>query len=171
MRHRVMCVPVRHVRGQVCQVLVVTNRGGRWVFPRGKRKAKESPAKCARRESYEEAGVVGKKIYALGLLSTNPSPLPHLQVDSYLLQARKTVAVYAEQAFRQRQWVTLQELPQLIQRSYCPQVIQGVMAFLNVSCPQAIGGSDTSKVADSDSDSHHVDSHYSNAKRVRHRKR
>lgn len=143
MRHRVMCIPVRRIHPHKCQVLVVTNRGGSWVFPRGKRRISESPVKCAQREAREEAGVSGKKFHALGLLLPyDESPLPGLQVDSFIMHVNRTYSVYQDQHFRQRQWVNLQDLPRVVQRSYCHDIITGVLTCLSVpsrheSCSEA----------------------------------
>ncbi|MBJ6371365.1 NUDIX hydrolase [Sedimentitalea arenosa] len=91
------------------QVLLVTSRGtGRWIIPKGWPMHGKTPAHCAEREAWEEAGVIGKAAdQALGLFSYNKvldgSGLPCVAIV-YPVRVKSLAPDYPEKNQRRRKW-------------------------------------------------------------------
>ncbi len=100
-------VAVRH--GRVC--LITSSSGRRWLVPKGKRQSGRGLRETARREAWEEAGLVGR---------VSERPLGRYQFEK--LGCRHTVVVYRmrvdaavddwpERGKRLRDWVRPADLP------------------------------------------------------------
>lgn len=97
--------------GDVSVLLITSRRTGRWVIPKGNLKKRETRHECARREAYEEAGVmgkVGKK--AIGrYVYFKPELQQWVTVAVYTLHVSKEAEQFPEVDIRQRRWLPAQE--------------------------------------------------------------
>jgi 8-oxo-dGTP pyrophosphatase MutT (NUDIX family) len=90
------------------QVLLLTSRDtGRWIIPKGNIELHESPFKCAKREAFEEAGVIGSvKKKPFGYFTyIKSSDKPPYVVSVHLLAAESMTARFREKGQRQQQWL------------------------------------------------------------------
>jgi 8-oxo-dGTP pyrophosphatase MutT (NUDIX family) len=92
------------------QILLVTSRKtGRWIIPKGWPMDGLTPAECAAKEAWEEAGVVGKvRDQCLGLYSYDKiidtgGGLPCVAMI-YPVKVKVLAQEYPEQAQRRRKW-------------------------------------------------------------------
>lgn len=128
-------LPYRVRAGHV-EVLLVTPRGGEgWIIPKGKVPARLGPAKSARREAEEEAGVRGEiqpdafDQYRHGGGENGPL------VAVYLMRVTRELASWPEAHQRERRWATLDELPRLVVDPGLGRVMRDAAAHLAVHAP------------------------------------
>lgn len=102
-------------RDDEVQILLVTSRRRkRWIIPKGWPQDQTTPAKAARTEAWEEAGVEGKvKPVCLGIYSYNKeviagSLIPCV-VAVFPIQVRKLHARYPEWKERRRKWFSVEK--------------------------------------------------------------
>jgi len=94
------------------EVLLITSRGtGRWIVPKGWPEDGMTPAECALKEAWEEAGVVGKaQDRCLGLFSYAKMIEPGVSYPCvamvYPVRVKSLAKTYPEQGERQRKWLT-----------------------------------------------------------------
>ena len=98
------------VRQGKCSVLLVTSRGtGRWIIPKGWPEYDMTPASCAAKEAWEEAGVKGRTfercigIYSYSKWVKNGPNLPCV-VMVFPTAVKSTEAEYPEHKSRKRKW-------------------------------------------------------------------
>jgi 8-oxo-dGTP pyrophosphatase MutT (NUDIX family) len=98
--------------GRIC--LVTTSNGKRWIVPKGHREAGLSDPEAARREAWEEAGIVG---------SIDPKPIGRFVhkkaggkciVATYFMQVQEVSGKWPEHKRRQRRWLDLGRAQQRI---------------------------------------------------------
>jgi 8-oxo-dGTP pyrophosphatase MutT (NUDIX family) len=126
------------MRGSVLEVLLVTPRGGEgWIIPKGKVAARLGPARSARREAEEEAGVHGE---------IDPAPFDHYRhgggddgplVAVHLMRVTREMASWPEAHERERRWATLDELPQLVVDPGLARVMRDAGVHLATHVPAA----------------------------------
>ena len=102
-------------RADEVQVLLVTSLGRkRWILPKGWPQDQTTPAKAAKVEAWEEAGVEGKvKPICLGIYSYNKEllegpPLPCV-VAVFPVKVKKLRKTFPEMGARKRKWFTLEK--------------------------------------------------------------
>lgn len=102
-----LCYRVQN--GKVQVLLITSRRTGRWIIPKGWPEQGISPAECARREAWEEAGATGKMheacngIYAYTKSMGKKDDLPCM-VAVFPMRVRKVKSNYPEAQERRRKW-------------------------------------------------------------------
>ncbi len=98
-------IPVRLKKDRVEYCLITSTRSQRWVFPKGMIEEGDTLEETARKESYEEAGLLGEIL---------PDPLgayeyfkagKHLLVTLFLLKVERAEKEWEEAFKRERRWV------------------------------------------------------------------
>ena len=106
-------VPFR-IRDGRPEVLLITNRKGHWIFPKGIIDPGETPDETARKESREEAGIHG---------TIRGGPIAHYthekwdalcDVTVFLLEVEAEDAHWLEGSERQRAWFTMEEAREVV---------------------------------------------------------
>lgn len=125
-------------KGDRIEVLLVTSRRtGRWIVPKGWPEDGMTPANCALKEAWEEAGVIGKaQDQCLGLFSYSKLIEPDLTYPCvamvYPVKVKSLAKKYPEQDQRQRKWfspkkaslkVTEPELSRIL-RDFDPRILR-----------------------------------------------
>lgn len=102
-------------RADEVQVLLVTSlRRKRWIIPKGWPQDQATPARAARTEAWEEAGVEGKvKPVCLGIYSyikelTSGNPMPCV-VAVFPIRVKALHDKFPEKGQRRRKWFTLEK--------------------------------------------------------------
>lgn len=124
------CIPVRTAPDGHSQVLLIRSAHSsstpaspvRWIFPKGSVEQGERGVDAARRETLEEAGVVGHVGAKLGtwLLSPSISNNPHIKTKSFKLQTMWLLHVHTEYPtwlehnYRVRNWCSFDTARSLI---------------------------------------------------------
>jgi 8-oxo-dGTP pyrophosphatase MutT (NUDIX family) len=99
----------RNGRGQLRILLVGSRRNGRWGVPKGHLDHGETTAQAARRESFEEAGVIGCiETTIFGSFSYRKESSPHhYHVSVHLLHVSEAKIEFPEKNTRRQKWFPL----------------------------------------------------------------
>ncbi len=98
------CVPYRRA-ADAYEVLLITNRKGKWGLPKGIVDAGETPQETAAKEALEEAGITGTVENAVIGSFTYAKWDETLEVAVYLMEVAETRPAFSESAFRRREWL------------------------------------------------------------------
>jgi 8-oxo-dGTP pyrophosphatase MutT (NUDIX family) len=95
-------------------LLITTRRSGRWIVPKGRAKNGCTPARTAKIEALEEAGVVGaiarKAIGSFEMKSRFAGPrVKASQVSVFPLAVRTQHASWKEDGQRYRRWLSINQ--------------------------------------------------------------
>jgi phosphohistidine phosphatase len=118
-------VPCR-AEGGTIEVLLITSRSGRrWGIPKGIVELVLSPAESARKEAYEDAGV-------LGSMSSHPIGVYEYRkwggvctVDVYMLFVERVLEEWPE-AWRRRRWLTVEGAMEAIEKPSLREIVARV---------------------------------------------
>lgn len=94
-------IPYRIVDGKI-QVMLISTKGGNWVFPKGGKARKRGAKDNAAKEAMEEAGISGVVYRKLGTYSYTKNEEKNV-VALYLMRVDKIRKVYDE-PWRKRKW-------------------------------------------------------------------
>jgi len=101
-------VPIR-VRQRRLEVALVTSSAGRWILPKGFVAEGESPAESARRETLEEAGLIGRVLRpALGRYAYEKGKA-RLVVAVFVMRVTEVLDAWDEDDRRRRRWFELDD--------------------------------------------------------------
>jgi phosphohistidine phosphatase len=109
-------IPFRR-RGEELEFLLVTSKGGKWIFPKGIVEPGETPAETAAKECREEAGIFGQIV---------PDPIASYRVRKwkrdcevalFLLRYEHDVHPWEEEGLRERRWCDQETAAALLGRS------------------------------------------------------
>ncbi|MGH1331489.1 MAG: NUDIX hydrolase [Paracoccaceae bacterium] len=116
------------IRKDKVQVLLVTSRGtGRWIIPKGWPMDGATPAKAAKVEAWEEAGVQGR-VYpvCVGLYSyfkeIGPDRMPCI-VAVFPVAVKRLCDEFPEAGTRKRKWVTPKKAAKMVDQPELGQLI------------------------------------------------
>lgn len=102
-------VPCRIRRGRIEIALVTAGGGTRWTIPKGHVEPELSPQESAAKESYEEAGLLGKvHPNSLGDYHYEKRGSIH-RVRVFLMWVDQELNRWPERGQRQRRWMPLEE--------------------------------------------------------------
>lgn len=108
-----MTLPMRSCEDNArkAEILLITSRKkGDYVFPRGGWDNDETKIECARRETLEEAGVVGNIIATFGSF-IKPSPKGYnTKIYVYIMEVNQVHERWAEEDERKRLWVPVDKV-------------------------------------------------------------
>lgn len=110
---QVAAIPYRvNPKGDIEVLLVTSKKRGRWVLPKGNVQRFGRPYRCAAREAFEEAGVLGviEPLPAAKyrqLKGCDPLGLTEVVIEAYPLQVNTELRAWPEGRIRQRQWMSI----------------------------------------------------------------
>ena len=109
-------VPYRWTPFGTLEVLLVSTRSGRWTLPKGGIKKGCNAREAARRESLEEAGILGRlEEPPLGYFSCKKGGRKAL-CQAFALQVTHVLERWEEDEERLRAWVSISEAPSFLKR-------------------------------------------------------
>jgi 8-oxo-dGTP pyrophosphatase MutT (NUDIX family) len=92
--------------GELEVLLISSLDTGRWVIPKGNLHPKERSFRCAEREAFEEAGIVGNaKKKPVGFYVYLKDRVKPTRVGVHLLRTRSTEQEFTERGVREPTWV------------------------------------------------------------------
>lgn len=111
---RYAALPFRRSRGRWEVLLITTRRSGRWIVPKGRAKKGCTPARTAKIEAFEEAGVAGavarKAIGSFEMKSRFASSRARPnQISVFPLAVRQQHESWKEEGDRLRRWMTIKQ--------------------------------------------------------------
>ncbi len=115
--------------GKIRIMLVTSRRTGRWILPKGWPEDGLTPAQCAAKEAFEEAGVTGKAfercigIYSYEKYVTQDDSIPCVAMI-YPVKVKKTNKEYKEVDQRRRKWMTRKEAAQRVEEPELKKLIR-----------------------------------------------
>jgi len=115
--HRVGIIPFDTKADQIALLFVTSQTRGRWILPKGKRKAGESQMDACHREGFEEAGVRGEILedfpvtVVIGKQGKNGKQ--DVVVTYYPLLVEKQEDEWPEKERRQRHWALIEDAPKV----------------------------------------------------------
>jgi 8-oxo-dGTP pyrophosphatase MutT (NUDIX family) len=128
--HQAGVIAYKVDRGQI-EVLLITSRDtGRRIIPRGNIRRSSTPAKSAKREAFEEAGIKGTIV--------GPRPLGFYtyfkklelertlaaRVEVYLLHVTEQLKKWPEKGERRRFWLSIGEAIELVEEPGIPVLLR-----------------------------------------------
>ncbi len=103
-------IPYRVRPDGTVQVLLVTNRAGDWIVPKGKIDPGHTPQEAGRVEAYEEAGVIGyPDSQELGHYDYRKPNGVEYRVVLFPMPVMRQLEEWPEKEERSREWVTVDE--------------------------------------------------------------
>ncbi len=117
-------VPFRVAQGGALQVLLITNRAGEWIVPKGMIDPNTTPEQTALNEALEEAGVTGELLAApLGHYEYEKSGSRY-RVRLFALRVGQVLERWLERREREREWVSVAEAAKRIQRAELRSLVE-----------------------------------------------
>jgi 8-oxo-dGTP pyrophosphatase MutT (NUDIX family) len=102
-------IPYRKNNG-VLEILLITSiKKQKWIIPKGYVEFNLSPFESAKKEAFEEAGIIGSnETYELGTIESDTGVgLTHMKIFS--MEVIKILDDYPEKELRRRRWFTPEE--------------------------------------------------------------
>jgi 8-oxo-dGTP pyrophosphatase MutT (NUDIX family) len=131
--HKVGAIPFDIQNDRIALLFVTSQRRGRWIFPKGELKKKESHKAGCKREAYEEAGIEGKLLknfpMTVRINKNDSSDIDSAAVTYYPLLVTNQLEKWPEDAKRERHWALLEDAGRLVERD---DLLNLVVQFNNV---------------------------------------
>lgn len=124
-------IPFRITEGKLELLMVTSMKKQKWIFPKGYIEFNLSAFESAKKEAYEEAGVVGEnetvELGSFRLKKKNEVAL--LKVFS--MEVTKELKEYPEKNLRKRKWFTIDEINTEIENSELKTLVNKLKQNLN----------------------------------------
>ena len=102
-------IPYRRTKDGLEVLLITSLKKKKWVIPKGFIEFNLSPFESAKKEAYEEAGVIGSnETIELGYFG-NQKSIGICHVKVYAMEVTEMLDEYPEMIQRQRKWFKIQE--------------------------------------------------------------
>lgn len=102
-------IPYRLNEGELDVLIITSIRKKKWIFPKGFIEFNFSPFESAKKEAYEEAGVIGEnETVELGSFESKKKNGTSL-IRVFSMEVTKELKDYPEKNLRKRKWVNLNE--------------------------------------------------------------
>lgn len=107
--HQAGVIPYRKVNGSIEILLITSRRKKKWIIPKGYIEFNFTSFESAKKEAYEEAGVIGSnETYELGDIIFD-KPIGKCLMKIYSMEVVKILDEYPECDFRKRKWFPIDE--------------------------------------------------------------
>jgi len=126
-------IPYRVTGGNLELLMVTSMKKHKWIFPKGYIEFNLSAFESAKKEAYEEAGVVGEnETVELGSFrSKKKNEIALMKVFS--MEVTKELRDYPEKTLRKRKWFTVQELNTVIENQDLKNFVAKLQDKLNLT--------------------------------------
>lgn len=102
-------IPYRKKSGELQILLITSVKKKKWIIPKGYIEFNLSPFESAKKEAYEEAGVIGaNETVELGSFIMNRS-IGHCNIKIFSMEVVEVLDEYPEKDVRKRKWFSLKE--------------------------------------------------------------
>jgi 8-oxo-dGTP pyrophosphatase MutT (NUDIX family) len=102
-------IPYRKKSGELQILLITSVKKKKWIVPKGYIEFNLSPFESAKKEAYEEAGVIGaNETVELGSFIMNRS-IGHCNIKIFSMEVLEVLDDYPEKEYRKRKWFPVKE--------------------------------------------------------------
>lgn len=119
-KYRVGIIPFETKDDAVAMLFVTSQTRGRWILPKGRRKANETTVEACHREGFEEAGVRGVVLEdfpcTVVVGKQTSTGLQHVAVTYYPYLVQKQEDSWPEMERRQRHWALVEDATKVAYR-------------------------------------------------------
>jgi 8-oxo-dGTP pyrophosphatase MutT (NUDIX family) len=107
-------IPYRKKEGSLEVLLITSIKKKKWIVPKGYVEFNLTPFESAKKEAYEEAGVIGSnETVELGAYSVNKS-IGRQYIKIFSMEVIKVLDDYPEKNLRKRKWYSLKEATETV---------------------------------------------------------
>jgi 8-oxo-dGTP pyrophosphatase MutT (NUDIX family) len=125
--HQSGVLPYRKKNGELQVLLITSMKRKKWILPKGYIEFNLSPFESAKKEAYEEAGIIGtNETVELGSFRIK-SPIGVCDIKIYSMEVIEVLDEYPEKNLRKRKWFTVKEATETISISE----VSGMILSLN----------------------------------------
>ncbi len=125
--HQSGVLPYRKKNGELQVLLITSMKGKKWILPKGYIEFNLSPFESAKKEAYEEAGVIGtNETVELGTFRIKNS-IGVCDIKIFSMEVIEVLDDYPEKDLRKRKWLPVKEAAETIN---IPEV-SGMILSLN----------------------------------------
>lgn len=126
-------IPYRITKKGIEVLLITSLKKGNWIVPKGYVEFNLTPFESAKKEAYEEAGVLGSnETMEVGTFSLNKS-IGICLVKVYTMEVHEVLADYPEKKDRQRKWFSLEEASDKISIRPIGDIIRELHSRVNLA--------------------------------------
>ncbi|CAB4428898.1 unnamed protein product [Rhizophagus irregularis] len=118
------CVPINKKTGKI--LLITRRKQEGWVLPKGGWENDESEEEAALRETYEEAGAIGRIVFSIGIWKhpvTNKG-LPKAEFRFFEMEVEKLEERWPEMNERDRQWFSYDDALKALTKPFMREVVE-----------------------------------------------
>lgn len=124
-------IPYRRVNNAIEILLITSRRKQKWIIPKGYIEFNLTSFESAKKEAYEEAGVIGSnETYELGEIIFD-KPIGKCLMKIYSMEVVKFLDDYPESNFRKRKWFPIDEAIQKIEMEGVADLMQKIKKSIN----------------------------------------
>jgi 8-oxo-dGTP pyrophosphatase MutT (NUDIX family) len=119
-------IPYRFTNGKIEVLLITSTKRKRWIIPKGYIEFNLTPFESAKKEAYEEAGVIGSnETMEMGSIKIE-KPIGVCSVKVFSMEVVKELENYPEKNLRKRKWLPLEEAAEKIEIPEVSGMIAGL---------------------------------------------
>jgi 8-oxo-dGTP pyrophosphatase MutT (NUDIX family) len=113
------------------KLLLITSRNSKsWSLPKGRLEISLSPVEAARREAFEEAGVVGRmSMRSQGSFSHRNSRGGKFRVRVFKMHVQRELSNWPEKGERRRRWVSIEAALKMIANPSLRRLVRSHFKF------------------------------------------
>jgi ADP-ribose pyrophosphatase YjhB (NUDIX family) len=126
-------IPYKVNNGEIELLLITSIKKRKWIFPKGFIEFNLSAFESAKKEAYEEAGVIGEnETIELGTFEQKKKNGTSL-IKVFSMEVTKELKDYPEKNLRKRKWFALNEAKEIIENSDIKNFISKLIQNLKQS--------------------------------------
>ena len=121
-------IPYRRSKDGLEVLLITSVKKKKWVIPKGFIEFNLSPFESAKKEAYEEAGILGtNETIELGYFA-NQKSIGICHVKVYAMEVTEMLEDYPDKILRKRKWFTIKEASSTIQVKEISEMIASLQS-------------------------------------------
>lgn len=129
--HQSAVIPYRFLNGDLEICLITSVKKKKWIIPKGYIDFNLSPFESAKKEAFEEAGILGNdNTYDLGIYKVKKQ-VGIVDVRVFSLEVTKTLDDFPEVKMRQRRWFKFEEANNFISNKEIVLMLQSLKEKLS----------------------------------------
>ncbi|NWF88784.1 MAG: NUDIX hydrolase [Ignavibacteriaceae bacterium] len=125
-------IPYRITKKGIEVLLITSLRKGNWIIPKGYVEFNLTPFESAKKEAYEEAGVLGSnETVEIGTFKRHRS-IGNCLIKVFTMEVYDVLDDYPEKNDRQRKWFTIQEARKVITIPEISEMLKDLSSRLDI---------------------------------------
>lgn len=125
-------IPYRFTKRGIEVLLITSVKKGNWIVPKGYIEFNLTPFESAKKEAYEEAGVIGSnETHEAGVFKQVKS-IGTCLIKVFTMEVLEELDDYPEKKLRQRKWFQLEEAARQISIPQIKKIIENLESFITI---------------------------------------